>query len=93
VPAPADEPELVLGQTIYSNNCSSCHKADGSGGRGLALNEGLVIEKYPDPADQAALIANGKGLMPSYSARLSAEQLDAVVRYTREVLNNAAAGE
>ncbi len=93
VEAPADEPELVLGQLIYTNNCASCHRPDGRGGRGVQLNEGKVIENFANPADQLALIANGRGQMPAYSARLTAEQLDAVVRYTREVLNTAAAGE
>lgn len=42
--------------------------------------------KYPNIDDQIALITNGKGAMPAFSKKLSAEQITSVTRYTREVL-------
>lgn len=93
VQAPPDDDELVLGQVVYANNCASCHRADGAGRRGVALNGDVLLDAYPDPADQRAMIAMGRRSMPGFDGRLTEEQLDAVVRYTREVLGNAAPGE
>ena len=83
--APSDDPTLVEGQRIYSSNCASCHGAKGEGGYGKKL-AGVVTTKYPNVDDQIAVITNGKGGMPSFSQKLSAEQIAAVTRYTREVL-------
>ncbi len=82
----SDDPGLVLGRSIYASNCASCHGADGSGGVGTVLRDGAAIEAYPDPADQAEFIRQGKGRMPGFDGRLSDEELDAVIRYTREAL-------
>lgn len=90
VPLGADgqpDPELALGRDVYSRRCANCHGASGGGGTGPQLNEGQVIEDYPDPADQRELIANGRNGMPSFSGSLSSAELDAVVRYTRDVLS------
>jgi len=89
VEAPSDDAELVLGQAVYTNNCASCHGADGAGRRGAALNGDALLTSYPDPADLRALIAAGRRTMPAFDGRLTDEQLDAVVRYTREVLSTA----
>ncbi len=93
VPAPADDEVLVLGQTIYTSNCASCHGVEGAGRRGAALNNPALLEAYPEPADLREVIAVGRRTMPGFEGRLTDEQLDAVVRYTREVLGNAATGE
>jgi mono/diheme cytochrome c family protein len=83
--APTGDAALVQGQQIYSQNCASCHGASGQGGYGPKL-AGVVAVKYPNIDDQIALITNGKGAMPAFSKKLSAEQITSVTRYTREVL-------
>lgn len=83
--APTDDPVLVEGQKVYAANCASCHGSNGSGGYGKKL-AGVVTTKYPDIADQVAVITNGKGAMPSFAQKLTPEQVQAVARYTREVL-------
>lgn len=83
--APSGDPVLVEGQKVYSSNCAGCHGASGQGGFGKKI-AGVVTTDYPNVADQIALIANGKGAMPGFSQKLSAEQIEAVTRYTREVL-------
>jgi len=83
--APTGDPVLVEGQQIYSQNCASCHGANGGGGYGPKL-AGVVEAKYPNIDDQIALITNGKGGMPAFGKKLSADQITAVARYTREVL-------
>ncbi len=82
----SSDSELVTGQEIYSNNCSRCHLNDGAGGSGVQLNEGKVLASYPDAADQRAFIVEGNGRMPGFGGSLSDAEIDAVVRYTREVL-------
>lgn len=82
----ASDPVLVQGRDVYSRNCVGCHGATGQGGTGKKLNEGIVVAEYPDPADQFAIIANGNNQMPAFTGKLSDEEIDAVVRFTREGL-------
>lgn len=81
------DPVLVQGRDIYARNCASCHGSAGQGGRGTRLNGGAVLEAFPDPADQAEVIVNGRNQMPAFTGKFTTEEIDAVVRYTREVLN------
>lgn len=73
------------GQAIFSTRCASCHGADGGGGFGPAL-AGVVTPRFPNPADQAAVVANGRGSMPSFAGSLTPEQIAAVVAFTRTKL-------
>ena len=83
---PSGDAELMQGRAIYSANCVGCHGADGGGGTGSKLNEGAVVAAYPDPADEFVVIADGKNAMPAFKGKLSKEEIDAVVRFTREGL-------
>jgi mono/diheme cytochrome c family protein len=85
--APSDDPVLVEGQQIFSQNCASCHGSSGGGGFGAKL-AGVVTTKYPNIDDEISVIANGKGSMPAWNQKLSADQITAVARYTREVLGS-----
>jgi len=82
------QPDAVLdaGRTIYSARCARCHGGDGAGGTGPKLSEGAVVAKFPEFDDQVTIIRNGKNGMPSFAGALSDEQIEAVTRYTREVL-------
>lgn len=82
----SNDPALIEGREIYVRQCSSCHGLTGGGGRGSKLSEERVLQRYPDVADQLALIVNGRNQMPAFGDKLDADQLDAVIRYTREVL-------
>lgn len=79
--------ELSLGRDVYSRRCANCHGSSGGGGTGPKLSDGDVLEAYPDPAEQRLIIAEGRNAMPAFSGSLSSAELDAVVRYTREVLS------
>ncbi len=85
--APADDAELVTGRMVYANNCAPCHGASGGGGVGAKLSGGKLVEQIPDPADQRLLIENGRNQMPAFNEKLSSAEIDAVVRYTREVID------
>ena len=82
----ADDAELVTGRDVYARNCVACHGAAGQGGTGPKLSEGVVIERYPDVHDHIDIIANGRNQMPAYGGKLTDEEIEAVVRYNREVL-------
>ena len=83
------DPALIEGRSVWIGQCASCHGASGGGGRGTQLNEGRVLDRFPEIADQITLVTEGRGGMPGYAGRLSDEQIEAVVRYTREILNPA----
>lgn len=80
--APVPKAGTPAGPAIFATRCASCHGPDGGGGFGPAL-AGIVTSRFPDPADQAAVVANGRGAMPSFSSSLSPEQIAAVVEFTR----------
>lgn len=93
VPTRADgssDPALVLGRDVYVKRCASCHGSAGKGGAGPNLTDGRLARDFPDPAAQVALVSNGRKGMPAFGAKLGAADIEAVVRYTRELL--AAAG-
>jgi len=75
-----------LGQQVYEANCAACHGATGGGGVGPALNNGVLVQKYPDPADHRTIVADGRAAMPSFAGVLSSEQINAVVEYERSGL-------
>ena len=78
--------EAVDGAAVYAANCASCHGADGGGAVGPALGGGAAVEAFPDEADQIAVVTDGRNGMPSFGANLSAEEIEAVVAYTRDDL-------
>lgn len=81
-PPVSGDPVQDDGARIYAARCSGCHGAQGQGLSGPQL-AGTVVERFPDPADQAAVIANGRDGMPAFGSRLTAEELNAVVEFTR----------
>ncbi len=89
-PATPSDPVLAQGQQIYTARCASCHGVAGGGGIGPAL-AGRMTERFPNVADQTALLVNGvQGTsMRAFGDVLTAEEIDAVVRYTRETLNGS----
>ena len=89
VPAGPDgtpDPVLVAGRQVYVERCANCHGDDGGGGRGSELSDGLLIERYPDVAEQVAVVFEGVRGMPAFGEALSVEEIEAVTRFTREVL-------
>jgi cytochrome c oxidase subunit 2 len=84
--APVDDAELVQGQAVYTSNCANCHGPAGGGALGTKLNGGEVLERMPEADDQVALILEGRNQMPGFDGKLSEAEIDAVVRYTREVI-------
>lgn len=82
----SDDPVLQQGRDVYVARCVNCHGPTGGGGLGAKLADGEVVKNYPDVADQIDVVTNGKGTMAAFKDTLTEEEIDAVVRYTREGL-------
>lgn len=80
------DPVLVTGRDIFSSRCANCHGTSGGGGQGPRLADGRVVENYPEIDEQIAVVANGRNQMPAFEGTLTPAEIEAVVRYTREVL-------
>jgi mono/diheme cytochrome c family protein len=72
----------AAGSQIFASHCSACHGDRGQGGIGPRL-AGSVATKYPNVADETAVVTNGRGGMPAWGTTLSPAEIDAVVSYTR----------
>lgn len=85
-PAPVGEPPAPasIGKQVYEQHCLSCHGPNAAGGAG---GPDLTMRRYTPPRwedqDLANVIFGGRGLMPSFSDRLSVEELAALVAYLR----------
>ena len=78
------DPVLVLGRDVWGRSCASCHAPDGSGGRGPSMQ--AVEDRFADIQDQLTVVEDGRGGMPGFRGRYTTVEIEAVVRYTREVL-------
>jgi len=81
--------QAVDAPSLFAKTCASCHGAKGSPSPAMAHSMGIpdfaggALASIPDSVLKNT-IADGKGrMMPSYKARLSAEQIAALVRYIR----------
>jgi len=76
------------GADTFKGKCAMCHGADGKGdtsmGKTLKLRDlgSADVQKQSD-ADLSGIITNGKGKMPKYDGKLTADQIKDVVKYIR----------
>ena len=79
---------MAKGESIYQNNCSSCHMAGGEGLAGTfpAITASSLVTG--DIEAQIDLMLKGKGMMPGFAQMLSPVDFAAVVTYTRNALGN-----
>ena len=75
---PAIASDAPDGANIFSKKCAMCHKIDKKkvGPAVKAMNQDTEMLR--------SVIENGKKMMPKYSGKLSAEEIDAVVAYLKE---------
>lgn len=75
---PAIASDTPDGAKIFSKKCKMCHKINKKkvGPAVKAMNQDSEVLR--------SVIANGKKMMPKYSGKLSAEEIDAVVAYLKE---------
>ena len=106
-PAPqaiaASDPIMKAGEAIYRDQCSACHRLDGSGVAELfpALRAAPSV-RAADPMSLIHVVMNGAKSastseaptgpgMPTYAWQLNDQQIAAVLTYVRNAWGNAAA--
>ncbi len=102
-PVAATNATMLAGQEIYADNCSACHKRDGSGVEMMFPRlAGAPSVRQKNPATTIRVIVTGTQAvstpmavtgpsMPSFGWRLSDTQIASVVTYVRNSWQNAAA--
>ena len=100
-PAP-DSSVIKIGQQIYADECSACHKADGKGTTGLFPTlAGASVVQQTDPTSLLHVVLRGAlsvatpkaptaAGMPAFSWVLNDDQIAAVVTYIRNNWGNSA---
>jgi cytochrome c oxidase subunit II len=84
-PPVPDDPVLAQGQQVYNRRCAACHGSGGGGGSAPRL-KGVIADRYTLER-HLQIVTEGVGSrMPAFGDELSAEEIDAVVRYEREGL-------
>jgi len=79
---------LADGGADFKAKCAMCHGADGKGdtsmGKTLKLRDlGSADVQSQSDADLTGIITSGKGKMPKYDGKLTADQIKDVVKYIR----------
>ena len=89
LPDDADE-QLFQGLAVYEQRCAQCHGRTGAGGIGANIQD---VELRLTDAEQREVVVNGRrgprGQMPAFGTILSDSDIDAVVRFTRDILEPA----
>jgi mono/diheme cytochrome c family protein len=85
--AAAQDPVLRRGSVVFNVYCAGCHGPVGQGDVGPAFTGGRLLHDFKTASAQEAFVARGKGVMPAWGPLLSKYDLDAVVRYEREILS------
>jgi len=83
----AKEPPAMI---FVKAKCALCHGANGSGDTPAGKQSGVKDFRLTEVQSQtdeelATIIANGKGKMPAFGARLDNEEITMMVRYVREL--------
>jgi cytochrome c6 len=76
------------GADTYKGKCAMCHGADGKGdtsiGKAKKIRDlGSADVQGQSDADLTKTITDGKGPMPKYDGKLTADQIKDVVKYIR----------
>lgn len=87
---PDDADPTAMGETLYAQNCATCHGAEGTGEPGvyppLAGSEFVMGE--PEPLIE--LVLSGRGGMPPFGGDLNDREVAAVLSYIRNAWGNDA---
>ena len=77
---------LAAGQDVYVVRCQACHGPDGEGISAPTF-KGVTGRLTVDQHRQAVADGRSGTRMPGFADSLSEDELEAVVRYEREVLD------
>ena len=85
----ANDPQLLRGRSVYTANCARCHGIAGGGGMAPDFRDGRLQRDFATQDALVEFVKRGRGQMPAWNGRLFQADIEAVVRYVREVLANA----
>jgi mono/diheme cytochrome c family protein len=77
--APTADNGTLTGNPVYQKQCAKCHgkSAEGRHFGGPSLASGKIAATSAD--DLRNIISNGKGRMPKYNGKLSAEEINRLI--------------
>ena len=76
-----DPAQAEAGATVYAASCAGCHGDEGNGSdRGRPL---VGIAGQGDRATHITSVTDGKGGMPAFGERLSAEEIEQAISFVR----------
>jgi mono/diheme cytochrome c family protein len=76
------------GADLFKQKCAMCHGENGAGKGKIPALSSADIQKKADADFKSAIekgIKTDKGMMPPYGSKLSAEQVDSLVKYVRSL--------
>lgn len=78
---------------VYKAKCAACHGAEGDGQTTMGKKMNLRDLRSPEVQKQSnaeltKVIADGKGKMPGYKTKLSADEIKGLVAFMRELVPN-----
>ena len=78
------------GAALFKSKCAMCHGPDGAGQTPMGKSMKLRDLRSPEVQKQTdkelnTLIADGKGKMPAYKAKMSQAEMDALVAHIRSI--------
>jgi cytochrome c553 len=76
------ENAVIDAKVLYINECARCHGEDGKAGNFSSAN--LSMSQL-SKEEKAAVIKNGKGLMPSFAKQFSDQQIEELVNYIEKL--------
>jgi len=88
--AQANDPEYMVGKSLFLKavpSCAICHTLNDAKSEGSV---GPVLDEIKPNAQRVSMaLRNGLGNMPSYSAKLSDSQIQALARYVSKASGGA----
>ena len=78
------------GAATFKSKCAACHGADGSGntavGKSMKIRDlsSADVQKQTDE-QLAGIITNGRGAMPAYKDKMTADQIKELVAFIRQL--------
>lgn len=87
-PLKIEKNELSSSRGLYQANCARCHGGDGKGDTELGKLYGssdLTTRRVQKMSRKrmTSIIKNGKGSMPAFGKKLSAQEIYSIVTYVR----------
>jgi cytochrome c6 len=81
--------DAASGAKVFNANCAACHMGGGNTINATkTLKKDALTQNGKDSIEAiVAQVTNGKGAMPSFKSRLSAEQIESVAMYVVDKSN------